>query len=116
MTAKTTAPKPARKGTVRTTNGPAAPVKTKRASAAVKAGAPAKLANPTTRRAAKPAAKATAAKPASDAKVIRREVIDQVVKLRKENKKWGEISEETGMTLSALARVRATAKRDGIWL
>jgi hypothetical protein len=113
MAAKTAAAKPAakpaRKGTARTRNGPASPVKSKRASAAVKAGAPAKLSKPTARRATpKPTAK-------PNAQVVRRDVIDKVVKLRAAGKKWGAIAEETGMTLSALARVRATAKREGVW-
>src|SRR4051794_14728184 len=113
MAAKTAAAKPAakpaRKGTARTTNGKPAPVKTKRASAAVKAGAPAKLGKPTGK--PKAAGKAKAANPVPEAKAVRREVIEQIVKLRASGKKWGEISEETGLTMSALARVRATGKR-----
>jgi len=98
-----------------TTETPAAEVS--ETAPAAKKPTPARRAKKSPAKKAAPAKKPAApAKAAPAAKEIKREVIDKVVALRKADKKWGEIATETGMTLSALARVRAVAKRDGIWL
>src|SRR5687767_9150755 len=87
-------------------------VTARKLTAAEQKAGKAKLAKPTPGKAApKPAAKGKS-KPASGANPVRREVIDQVRKLRATGMKWGAVAEETGITLSALARVRATAKRE----
>lgn len=110
------AERPARKGTARTAR-PAANsgVKSRPMTKAEQASGAAKLSKPTPTRAPKPKATAkTAAKP--DPKAPRAEVIAKVRALRAKGMKWNAIAEETGMTMAALARVRATGKKQNLWL
>lgn len=113
--------KPARKGTARTTRpktegGTAGAVRTRKMTKAERAnGTAAKLSKPTARRAAaKPTAKPTAArKPSTKAGAgsggispATATALGKVAKLRASGTKWDEVADATGLSLSALARLR----------
>ena len=118
-TQKSPVAKPARKGTARTTRptaegGSAGAVKTRKASKAVRNGADAKLGKPTARRSApKPTAKPATRKPSAKAGAGSGGVspatsanLGKVAKLRASGAKWDEVADATGLSLSALARLR----------
>lgn len=107
------AAKPARKGNVRTSNGKAAPVRSRKLSASEKKSGVAKLAKPTARRAApKPTAKRAAPKVGTTAATERD--AKAVAKLRAKGIAWSDIAASTGFSLSRLARLRKFGKANGI--
>lgn len=109
--------RPARKGTARTSAGKAAPVATRKLSRAEAKAGTAKLGKPTPRRAAvKPAPRKTknATVPARVSATADPKTVARVVKLRRAGTPWSEVAETTGLSLSALARMRkANGGRDG---
>lgn len=116
--AKATTRKPARKGTARTSNGPASAVATRKLSASERKSGSAKLGKPTPTRAK---AKATPAKGRSRATApaengIRPEtakVLNDIARRRSNGEKWNAIADATGIALGTLARLRTVERTKG---